>query len=48
MGLLILRIMLLAATGASGYFLAQQMISFPEAALWGMAAGSPRGAAAGR
>lgn len=39
MGLLILRILLLAATGASGYFLAQQMVSFPEGALWGMAVG---------
>ena len=39
MGLLILRILLLAATGASGYFLAQQMTSSPEAALWGMAVG---------
>ena len=39
MGLLILRILLLAATGASGYFLAQQLAPFPEAGLWGMGAG---------
>jgi uncharacterized protein YacL len=38
-GLLILRILLLAATGASGYFLAQQLAPFPEAGLWGMGAG---------
>jgi uncharacterized protein YacL len=38
-GMLILRILLLAATGASGYFVSQQMISSPEAALWGMAVG---------
>jgi len=38
-GMFILRILLLAATGASGYFLAQQMIPSPETALWGMAVG---------
>ena len=39
MGLLILRILLLAATGASGYLLAQQMVPSPEAGLWGTGAG---------
>ncbi len=39
MGLLILRILLLAATGASGYILAHQLVSSPEAGLWGMGAG---------
>jgi uncharacterized protein YacL len=38
-GLLILRILLLAATGASGYLLAQQVVSSPEAGLGGMAVG---------
>ena len=39
MGLLILRILLLAATGASGYLLAQQVVSSPEAGFGGMAVG---------
>jgi len=38
-GLLILRILLLAATGASGYLLARQLVSSPESGLWGMGAG---------
>jgi uncharacterized protein YacL len=38
-GLLILRILLLAATGASGYLLAQQVVSSPEAGFGGMAVG---------
>ena len=39
MGLFILRILLLAATGASGYFLAQQLVPFPEAGLGGTGVG---------
>jgi uncharacterized protein YacL len=37
--LLILRILLLAATGASGYLLAQQVVSSPKAGFGGMAVG---------
>ncbi len=39
MGLLILRVLLLAATGASGYLLTQQLASFPGAGLAGIGAG---------
>jgi uncharacterized protein YacL len=39
MGLFILRILLLAATGFSGYFLAQHMVPSPEAGLWGWGIG---------
>ena len=39
MGLLILRILLLAATGTSGYFLLSQANPFPESGLWGMGIG---------
>ena len=39
MGLLILRILLIAATGASGYFLALQTFPFPESGLWGLGIG---------
>jgi uncharacterized protein YacL len=38
-GLLILRVLLFAATGASGYFLALQALPFPEAGLWGLGIG---------
>jgi uncharacterized protein YacL len=38
-GLLILRVLLLAATGASGYLLTQQLASFPGAGLAGIGAG---------
>jgi uncharacterized protein YacL len=38
-GLLILRVLLLAATGASGYLLAQQLAHFPGAGLAGIGAG---------
>jgi uncharacterized protein YacL len=38
-GLLILRILLLAATGASGYLLAQELAPFPGAGLAGMGTG---------
>jgi uncharacterized protein YacL len=38
-GLLILRVLLLAATGASGYLLAEQLAPFPKAGLAGMGAG---------
>lgn len=39
MGMFILRILLLAATGSSGYFLAQQAIASPESGSWGMGIG---------
>ena len=39
MGLLVLRVLLLAATGASGYLLAEQLAPFPKAGLAGMGAG---------
>jgi uncharacterized protein YacL len=38
-GLLVLRVLLLAATGASGYLLAEQLAPFPKAGLAGMGAG---------
>ena len=46
MGLIILRIVLLAATGTSGYFLLQQIIPFPESGIWGMGIGLVVGALA--
>lgn len=39
MGLLVLRVLLLAATGASGYLLAEQLAPVPKAGLAGMGAG---------
>ena len=39
MGVFILRILLLAATGRSGYFLGQQANPSPESAWWGMGIG---------
>jgi uncharacterized protein YacL len=38
-GVFILRILLLAATGSSGYFLGQQALPSPASALWGMGIG---------
>ena len=39
MGMFILRILLLAATGSSGYFLGQKTTQIPDADLWGMGTG---------
>ncbi len=39
MGLFILRVLLLAATGISGYFLLHQSNPFPESGLWGVGIG---------
>ena len=39
MGIFILRILLLAATGSSGYFLGQKTTQIPDADLWGMGTG---------
>ncbi|MBM4332205.1 MAG: TRAM domain-containing protein [Deltaproteobacteria bacterium] len=39
MGVFILRILLLIATGSSGYFLGQQAARFPDSSLWGMGIG---------
>ena len=39
MGVFILRILLLAATGSSGYFLGQQALPSPDSGLWGMGIG---------
>jgi uncharacterized protein YacL len=38
-GVFILRILLLAATGSSGYFLGQQVLPSPDSGLWGMGIG---------
>ena len=39
MGMFILRVLLLAATGASGYFLLQQTIPIPGSEFWGLGVG---------
>lgn len=39
MGMFILRILLLMATGSSGFFLGQQVSQLPESGLWGMGIG---------
>ena len=39
MGMFILRILLLMATGSSGFFLGQQVSQLPESSLWGMGIG---------